>query len=66
MTVKYPQIQVKLTGSDSNAFAVLGSVQHALRKAGVPKPEIDAFIAEATSGDYDHLLATCMKTVEVD
>lgn len=66
MTVKYPQIQLKLTGGDGNAFAVLGQVQHALRKAGVPKAEIDAFIEEATSGDYDHLLATCLKTVDVE
>ena len=27
---------------------------------------IDAFTAEATSGDYYHLLATCMKVVEVE
>ena len=35
----------------------------ALRRAKVPKAEIDAFMAEATSGDYDHLLATVMATV---
>jgi hypothetical protein len=28
-----------------------------MRRAGVPKVERDAFMAEATSGEYDHLLA---------
>jgi hypothetical protein len=35
-------------------------------KAGLPKSEIDAFFAEATSGDYDHLLATCMRWFEIE
>jgi len=67
MDVKYPDITVKLVGSDGNAFAILGKVSGAMRRAGnVPKEEIDAFMEEATSGDYDHLLATCMKWVDVE
>jgi hypothetical protein len=31
----------------------------------VPKEERDAFMAEATSGNYDHLLATCMVWLDV-
>jgi len=30
----------------------------------VPQDEIDAFFAEATSGDYDHLLQTTMRWVD--
>ena len=63
--VKHPNIKVKLTGSDGNAFAILGKVIRALRTANLPKEEIDAFTAEATSGDYDHLLQTCMKWVNI-
>jgi len=66
MDVKYPDITVKLVGSDGNAFAVLGKVSGAMRRANVPKEEIDAFQKEATSGDYDHLLVTCMKWVDVE
>lgn len=64
MQPKYPEIRVKLVGEDGNAFAILGRVQKALRKAKVPAAEVTAFFAEATSGDYDHLLATCQKWVD--
>jgi len=62
---KYPDIVVQLTGEDGNAFAIMGSVSKALRHAGVPKEERDQFFAEAMSGDYNDLLATCMKWVNV-
>jgi hypothetical protein len=63
--VKYPEIFVQLTGTDGNAFAILGKVQRALRRAAVSDMEIERFIEEATSGDYDKVLATCMEWVEV-
>jgi len=66
MEVKYPNITVKLVGEDGNAFAVLGSMKKALKKGGVPQEEIDKFMEEATSGDYDHLLQICMAWVEVE
>jgi hypothetical protein len=53
-------VKVKLIGRDGNAFAILGSVSTALRKAGATPDEIKQFQAEATSGDYNNLLATCM------
>lgn len=62
---KYPDIKVKLVGKDGNAFAILGRVDRALSLAGVEKAERDAFHKEATSGNYDHLLQTCMKWVKV-
>lgn len=63
--VKYPDVHVQLTGKDGNAFAILGNVKRAMAEAKVPKAEVGAFIAEATSGDYDHLLQTCVKWVDV-
>jgi hypothetical protein len=57
---RYPDVQVQLSGEDGNAFAILGRTASALRRAGVPKEEIDEYLAEATSGDYDHLLQTTM------
>ena len=65
MEVKHPEIEVELTGTDGNAFAILGKVQRELKRGGVPKAEVDEFVAEATSGDYDHLLQTAMQWVEV-
>ncbi len=63
--MKYPNITVELIGNDGNAFAVLGAVSKALRENKVSKEEIDAFVASATSGDYNDLLQTCMEWVEV-
>jgi hypothetical protein len=63
MIPKYPAITVRLTGQDGNAYSILGRVLRALREAGVPEAERQAVQAEATSGDYGHLLQTVMQTV---
>lgn len=65
MTVKYPNVEVQLSGQNGNAFVVLGLCLRAARKAGVSKDEIEAFQAEATKGDYNHLLQTCMKWFDI-
>lgn len=65
MDPKYPHIEVELSGDDGNAFFILGKVQRALRNGGVAQEEVKAFRDEATAGDYNHLLRTCMKWVEV-
>ena len=57
-------VVVQLTGTDGNAFAVLGKVKGALKRAGHPELA-DEFFKEATAGDYDHLLQTCFKYVDV-
>ncbi|MBZ0172755.1 MAG: hypothetical protein K8E66_10275 [Phycisphaerales bacterium] len=44
----------------------MGRVTLAPRRAGVLKEDRDAFVAEATSGDYDHLLQTVMRWVATD
>ena len=60
-----PKPKVKLTGEDGNAFAILGVVRKALRKAGWTQEQLEAFFREATSGNYDHLLQTCIKYADV-
>ena len=62
---RYPEIEVTLIGEDGNAFAIMGNVTLQMRRHGVEQEEIDAFIEEAQSGDYDHLLRTCMRWVDV-
>jgi len=47
---------LEIIGEDGNAFAILGAAFRAARNAGWPKERIDAFKAEAMSGDYDYLL----------
>ena len=58
-------VTVKLIGEDGNAFAILGNVHRAMRDAGVSQEVIDQYRDDATSGDYDHLLAVTMEYVEV-
>lgn len=66
MNPKYPNIEVQLTGQDGNAFFIIARVNKALKEAGVSKEEIDDFMEDAMSGDYDHVLQTVMKWVNVD
>ena len=62
---KFPDVYVTLSGQDGNAMAVIGRVATAMRRAG-HGAEVAAFMDEAMSGDYDHVLQTCMATVNVE
>jgi hypothetical protein len=59
--VKYPKVKVKLVGNDGNAFAILSACSREARKKKLTPEQIKEFTEEATSGDYNHLLYTCMK-----
>lgn len=63
--IRYPEIEVQLSGEDGNAFRIIGRVAIELRRAGVTAQEIQAFKMEATAGDYDHVLATAQAWVTV-
>lgn len=63
--IRYPEVEVQLSGEDGNAFAIMGRVARALRRAGVPAEEIAEFQRECTAGDYNRLLQTCMAWVTV-
>lgn len=56
---------VKLTGKDGNAFFILGLVRRGIKSSNHPELA-DVFMREATQGDYDHLLMTCMRYVSVE
>jgi hypothetical protein len=62
---KYPNITVKLTGTDGNALALIGKVKDKMRRSGVESENIKLFVEEALSGDYNNVLQTCMKWVDV-
>lgn len=66
MDIKYPEIECKLTGTDGNAMMLIGRMRAALRKGGVSTAEIVEFTNEAMSGgDYDNVISTCMRWVNV-
>ncbi len=58
--------RVKLIGEDGNAFAILGRVGEALGAAGYAPEEVRRYVDEATYGDYDHLLLTTLRWVDVE
>lgn len=62
---KYPEIEVQLTGNDGNAFAVMGAVKRALKRAKVSADEISEYTEQSMSGDYDNLLRVAMSWVTV-
>jgi len=54
------KVELDLSGTDGNAFAVMGNFRRAAKAHGWTKAEIDAVLNEAMKGDYDHLLATVL------
>jgi hypothetical protein len=67
-SIRYPSVRVCLTECDGNAYAILGTIRRAVLCAGMPdgKRVWKAFHAEATQGDYQHLLATAMRWFDID
>lgn len=66
MTPKYPNIKVKLTDNDGNAFMILGLCLREAKTAGLEKHEMRAFRDEAMKGDYDHLILTAARWFECE
>ena len=65
MDIPQTDIEVELTGKDGNAFAILGEVSRAMKQAGVSQEIRDQYWAEATGGDYNHLLRVTHQYVHV-
>lgn len=62
---RIPLPKLKLVGEDGSAYAIMGRVREALRKKKVPREVELRFVAEATSGDYNNVIATAMRYAEV-
>jgi hypothetical protein len=63
---KYPNaiVIMDINGPDGNAFAIMGRVSAALKKAGATKEEISQYTMDSMSGDYDNLLAAADRWVD--
>lgn len=61
MTPKYQKIEVQLTDKDGDAVAILARCRSAGRSAGLSPSVLGDFLGEATSSDYDNLIATAMR-----
>ena len=68
-TERIPAVSIVLTGTNGNAFAILGKIRKAIFRQVEDRDAAeklwDEFHAEATSGDYNHLLATAMSWFDV-
>lgn len=60
---KKPRLQ--LSGEDGNVFFILGRAQRVAKKAEWSQDKWQEFYNDATSGNYDHALQTCMKYFDV-
>lgn len=56
---------VRISEIDGNAFSIIGTVKKALKKSGADKEYISQYFQQATSGDYDHLLAVTVPYVNI-
>lgn len=59
------KLTVDLSGPDGNAFAILGKVNGILRQFGYDGEAIGEVMKEAMSSDYDHLLETVGRAVDL-
>jgi len=64
-TPKYPDIEVQLTNEDGNAMSIISRVMREMTRAGICGEERQFFFTQATSGNYDNVLQTCMEWVTV-
>lgn len=53
-----------LVGVDGNAFSIMGYVLKCMRKEKKSQGEIDTYLADAQSSNYDHLVAVSAKMIE--
>ena len=53
-----------LVGVDGNAYAIMGYVRTAMKRAKMTKEDIDTYIKDATSSDYYHLLVVACEMID--
>ena len=53
-----------LVGIDGNAYSIMGYVTDAMREEGFSKAEMDEYLRDAMSADYNHLLCVSIDYVE--
>lgn len=53
-----------LIGVDGNAFCVMGYVSKAMKECKKTEEEIDEYLQEAKSSDYNNLLCVSMYMIE--
>ena len=60
---KYTGVCLHLSALDGNALGIVGAARRALQTVGAAPEEIETFVEEALSGDYNHVLRTTAEWV---
>ena len=60
-----PRCKLVLVGTDGNAFAIIGNVSKALKRAGYPEKAKEFQTKAFQSDSYDALLTLCCDYVDV-
>ena len=60
-----PKPKVELSGTDGNAYFVMGKIRKALVRAKVPKEVVDEYIEISKSGDYGKVIATASEYADI-
>ena len=55
-----------LRNVSGNAFAILGAAQRRMKELNVPEDKRKAFLMDAMSGDYHHLMTRLMEEFNLD
>ena len=53
-----------LVGVNGNAFAIMAYVRRAMIKEHKPQSEIDKYLEDAQSSDYDNLICVSMDMID--
>lgn len=53
-----------LIGIDGNAYSIMGYVSRAMKDTGHNKEEVDAYLKDAMSSDYTHLVRVSSDMIE--
>ena len=53
-----------LVGINGNAYNIMGYVRDAMHDANMTNDDIDAYVKDATSSDYNHLLAVSCEMID--
>ena len=53
-----------LIGINGNAYNIMGYVRDAMHDANMTNDDIDAYVKDATSSDYNHLLAVSCEMID--
>lgn len=53
-----------LIGINGNAYSIMSYVRDAMHDANMTNKDIDAYVKDATSSDYDHLLVVSCEMID--